>query len=58
MKNRYKVNIPEVHVALWHVEAENEQEAIENAAEGKGTPETLTYSHSLSDDDSIKVELE
>ena len=46
-KQKYEVKIPEVHYAVWTIEAEDE--AIEIALQGEGDELELVYSHTDSD---------
>jgi len=42
---KYEIKIPEVHYAVWTVEAKDEAEAIEIALQGEGDELELVYSH-------------
>ena len=44
---RYYIGIREVHVSTVFVEADSEEEALDNAANGEGEEVVLEYSHTM-----------
>ena len=52
---KYEVKIPEVHYAVWTIEAKDEAEAIEIALQGEGDELELVYSHTDTDSNNYEV---
>ena len=52
---KYEVSIPEVHYAIWSIEAASKKEAIELALQGEGDEVEFQYSHTDADNNNYKV---
>ena len=52
---KYEVEIPEVHYAIWTIEADTKEEAIEIALQGEGDEMEMRYSHTDEDSNNYIV---
>ena len=50
MKNNYRVQLNEVHISSWDVEADSEQDAANRVLDGEGEMIHCEYSHTPDND--------